>query len=559
MLKINNLLRIPTTRNMSLEEAPPADPNVVNVNDPVPEPEPVPPVDDPTPDPAPEPTPDPEPVPDPEPTPEPVPEPTPDPAPEPTPEPEPAPTDPVPEPTPEPTPEPVEANELHATGGSEWVDGVIVERGDDDEAIAAAGQTVDDSETVVDELEDAAIALEELREALTAVAESPEPVSDSTIEIAVTAADQTLERVNATLEVGSLENAADNREKLKMTIEAIGESITSIIQAAKKAAIAAWEAFMAFMRSIFDKNERLENSAKKLDASLRSMDAGAAPKEAKIEANDKLLQSIGQSGSVDIAKIAEITARFGDVFGGLNDNYTAALQTMTKYITDTLDKLGENGDFEVNNAIGEAAWSVIKGFGAAVKAVGGSKSTKIRDSKNGEYDATGILPGAVELWCAAGLGEAAAARAFITGSLVTVENIVLEKPEASFDVPSIDTLSKIMEPTLSLITDLRDTKKIVNDADKEQKKLLNEAFNEHGKLKSFADQVKVRQILSTISRIGGAFGKLPQTFATTAYKVASANVYTVAQCLAMYDVGTVVEGSATVPNTPETKALPTPA
>ncbi len=184
---------------------------------------------------------------------------------------------------------------------SAWVQGVAVDNHDDVTDLKDGEEELDVYQHNENELHDAATSLEELRNCCVPVAvvthtetddlstpvqtEMVADISDKAVDLLTASSNQVLSRLGSQLDLpATTESAGTSVERLQVTMEAIDGKLKQIWEAIKKMAVAAWEAFVNFVKGIFDKAQRIRNQV----SGLRKFVAqykGATPEATEFENN----------------------------------------------------------------------------------------------------------------------------------------------------------------------------------------------------------------------------------------------------------------------------------
>lgn len=305
---------------------------------------------------------------------------------------------------------------------SAWVQGVAVDNHDDVTDLKDGEEELDIYQHNENELHDAATSLEELRNCCVPVAvvthtetddlstpvqtEMVSDISDKAVDLLTSTANQTLSRLGSQLDLpAATESVGTPAERLQITLEAIDGKLKQIWEAIKKMAIAAWEAFVNFVKGVFDKAQRIRNQV----AGLRKFVAqfkGATPENAEFENNSVwascCVERAGHKPEFDAAEVSTLFETYVSAAKPYLLNASKALAPGLGLVFDRVAAIDPE-KAETRQAMWDAFANLMGRYSKSVvmvtKMVGGD--TKLDDSDLAGF---GPTPGLMSIYSNAGLG-----------------------------------------------------------------------------------------------------------------------------------------------------------
>lgn len=305
---------------------------------------------------------------------------------------------------------------------SAWVQGVAVDNHDDVTDLKEGEEELDSYQHNEDELHDVATSLEELRNCCVPVSvgthtetddlstpvqtEIVADISDKAIDLLTSSSNQALSRLGSQLDLpATTESTGTPAERLQITMEAIDGKLKQIWEAIKKMAVAAWEAFVGFVKGIFDKAQRIRNQVSGLRKFVAQF-KGATPEATEFENNAVwagcCVELPGDKNEFDVAKVSPQFETYLSAAKPYLLNASKALAPGLNLVFDRIAAIDpEKG--ETRQAMWEAFANLMGRYSKSVvmvtKMVGGE--TKLDDSElNGFSFKKGLQP----IYSNAGLG-----------------------------------------------------------------------------------------------------------------------------------------------------------
>ena len=305
---------------------------------------------------------------------------------------------------------------------SAWVQGVAVDNQNDVNDVKDGEEELDAYQHNEDELHDVATSLEELRNCCVPVAvvthtetedvstpvqtEIVADISDKAIDLLTSSSNQALSRLGSQLDLpATTESAGTPAERLQITMEAIDGKLKQIWEAIKKMAVAAWEAFVGFVKGIFDKAQRIRNQVSGLRKFVAQF-KGATPEATEFENNAVwagcCVELPGDKNEFDVAKVSPQFETYLSAAKPYLLNASKALAPGLNLVFDRIAAIDpEKG--ETRQAMWEAFANLMGRYSKSVvmvtKMVGGE--TKLDDS---ELNVFSFKKGLQPIYSNAGLG-----------------------------------------------------------------------------------------------------------------------------------------------------------
>lgn len=298
---------------------------------------------------------------------------------------------------------------------SAWVQGVAVDTQHDVDEVAAGDEELADYEHNENELRTAATSLEELRDCCMAVVnkthketddvstpvqtEIVSEVSDKAVDLLTSGANATLAHVGSELDMpASMESASTPTERLGIALEAIDGKIKQIWETIKRLALQAWDAFVNFVKGIFDKAQRFRNQV----ANLRKFVVkfkGATPETSEFENNAVWAGCCVEprAGQFEFSQ-SEVSKQFETYTSAAKPYLLNASKALVPGINMVFDKVAAI-DPEKPESI-DAMWNAFgalmnryeKAVVMVTKMSGGERSLSAADVADGFRSTDGLLP-----------------------------------------------------------------------------------------------------------------------------------------------------------------------
>lgn len=305
---------------------------------------------------------------------------------------------------------------------SAWVQGVAVDNHDDVTDLKEGEEELDSYQHNEDELHDVATSLEELRNCCAPVSvgthtetddlstpvqtEVVSDISDKAVDLLTSTANQALSRLDSQLDLpATTESAGTPAERLQITLEAIDGKLKQIWEAIKKLVVAAWEAFVNFVKGVFDKAQRIRNQV----SGLRKFVArfkGATAENAEFENNSVwascCVEGGGHKPEFDVAEVSTLFETYVSAAKPYLLNASKALAPGLGLVFDRVAAIDPE-KAETRQAMWDAFANLMGRYSKSVvmvtKMVGGD--TKLDDSDLAGF---GPTPGLRSIYSNAGLG-----------------------------------------------------------------------------------------------------------------------------------------------------------